>query len=105
MASSSGTLSSEKNAPDWKTRETPRIGFNARRFRTVDTTLKGGVRRETEGLSEGYSAMALRAAIRPNTTHSPMLPVPWYILPQIEPNSPAEYRFSIGLPYGSRMRA
>lgn len=46
---------------------------------------------------KNYFAMALRAAIRPNTTHSPILPVPWYMLPQMEPSSPAEYRFSIGL--------
>lgn len=46
---------------------------------------------------KNYFAMALRAAIRPNTTHSPILPAPWYMLPQIEPNSPVERRFSIGL--------
>lgn len=53
--------------------------------------------RLASGGCENYFAMALRAAIRPNTTHSPMLPVPWYMLPQMEPNSPAEYRFSIEL--------
>ena len=57
---------------------------------------RGGVR--IRGVVRGiYFAMALRAAMRPNTTHSPILPVPWYMLPQIEPNSPAEYRFSIGV--------
>lgn len=43
-------------------------------------------------------ASALRAAMRPKTQHSAMLPVPWYMAPQMEPNSPAEYRFGMGSP-------
>ena len=49
-------------------------------------------------LSQVLPAAALRPAIRPVAIHSASSEPPWYIQPQNEPHSPAEYNLGIGLP-------
>lgn len=75
------------------------------RARASEEARACGGREGRKGKAFYSFAMSSRAAMRPNTMHSVMLPLPWYFAAQMDPNSPDEYRLGMGSPSTSRICA
>ena len=58
------------------------------RARASEEARACGGREGRKGKAFYSFAMSSRAAMRPNTMHSVMLPLPWYFAAQMDPNSP-----------------